>query len=147
MLEIAYIALPPLEETPALWTWVFLQSRRNKPDRADITDMEFPRIDGGKGAIFSFGKLPAWAFAPLLSHYRNLCPWQAVYDPTLKGAIVINSTDRMFPVGFLIDARLPCLACADEDRIELIKAGAIYPYCRKHQNHAPERQSYPKSDS
>ena len=127
------------------FTWLFIESRRNAPDRADLLRLELPEVDGSKGLIISYGKLPAWAgVGTAISHYRNRTRWQAIYDPQQKGAIVQFSFSESPLVGDFLPLKLPCLVCAREGRETFLRAAAVYPYCQQygHQNHAPERQAY-----
>jgi hypothetical protein len=132
------------------FTWLFVEARRGKPDRADLLRLDLPQVTGSKGLVISSGKLPAWAgVGTAISHYRNRTPWQAIYDPVEKGAIVIFSISDNPLIGDILSLKLPCLACAEKGIETLLKAGAMYPYCQKngHQNHAPERQSYTPKNS
>ena len=126
------------------FTWLFVESRKSAPEPTDLLTLEFPDVDGSKGIVISSGKLHAWTTDGLISHYRNRSKWQARYDPLLKGAIVTHSFAKEYPVTKVLPLKLPCLACAEEGRETLLRAGAIYPYCQQygHQNYAPERQNY-----
>lgn len=134
-------------ETDA-FTWLFIESRGNKPDRADLLRLDFPQVTGTKGVVISVGKLPVWAVMSVAmavaSHYRNRSAWQAVYDPTTGGAIVVFSLSPDYLVADLIDLRLPCAICHEKGIDKKLRGDALHPYCQEHQNHAPERQSYQK---
>ena len=119
-------------------TWVFIQTR-GKGDRLDLLQMTFPEIDGTKGLIIFCGKIPYWLAAPVISHYRNRCKWQAIKESGKPVAIVTTSFDPDTPVASEIPVEMNCLVCDLS-----LRSDAIYPYCENHKNHAPERQTYQK---
>lgn len=116
--------------------WLFIQIR-GKADRLDLLQMEFPENDSSKGLIISCGRIPYWLAAPIISHYRNRCKWQAVKESGKPVAIVTTSFDSDMPVGSEISASMNCLVCDSS-----LRGDAIYPYCDTHKNRAPERQTY-----
>jgi CRISPR-associated protein (Cas_csx3) len=126
------------------FTWLFIEVRGKKPDRVDLLHLDYPAIAGTKGLVMSCGKVPYWTVTPIASQYRNLCRWQAMYDAEEKGAIVTTSFEALFRMGHFIPLKLPCLICRKEGGEKCLKAGAVYPYCSEHQNHALERQVYKK---
>lgn len=121
------------------FTYLFIEVRGNYFDRVDILNLEFPEINGTKGLIMSCGKIPYWLIAPVISHYRNKCKWQAIKESGKPISIVVMSFDPGTPVASEIATNFNCLICGDGLRVD-----TIYPYCEKHKNHAPERQTYRK---
>jgi len=121
-----------------LETWIFIQVR-GKADRLDLLQMTFPEINGTKGLIISCGRIPYWLAAPIISHYRNRCKWQAIKEAGKPIAIVTTSFDPDMPIASEIATSMNCLVCDSH-----LRSDAIYPYCETHKNHAPERQAYQK---
>lgn len=66
-------------------------------DYGQLNTLTVPPVRAGAGVILS-GKLPHWLTTSLALTYRA-APWIAVYQPQLKGAAVVYSTDQAWPVG------------------------------------------------
>ncbi|MFQ3617456.1 MAG: hypothetical protein SNJ57_10100 [Cyanobacteriota bacterium] len=132
------------------FTLLVFEARGDAPEFADLNALELPTVTGSKGLVIASGKLEPWVTDGAMSHYRNLTLWQGRYVPKKRGArnerdfgvLVIFSTSREYPVGKVLDYRLPCLICRNSGVQNVLRADAIYPYCTQHQNYNPARQTY-----
>lgn len=60
-----------------------------------------PPVDPARGLIMS-GKLPNWLYAALAQTYRAQVPWLAVFQPQLRGGVVVWSQADAVPVGAVV---------------------------------------------
>ncbi len=146
------ISVTAIEQTE--FTLLVFEARGNAPEFADLNALIYPRVDGRKGLVITAGDLESWVTDGAMSHYRNLTRWQGRYVPKKRegrnqrdfGVLVIFSTDSEYPVGKVLDYRLPCLECLRHGVDNRLRADALHPYCVKHRNHSPARQNYVPQD-
>lgn len=86
-------------ETDGLWqlTGYLIESYLDYNMLAEVTP---PLAPPGKGVVLS-GKLPYWLFTSLATTYRE-APWLAVYQPSLGGALVVDSQHDQPVIGTII---------------------------------------------
>jgi len=66
-------------------------------DYSQLETLAVPSVPAGSGVVLS-GKIPHWLYTSLALTYRS-APWIAVYQPQLKCAIVVHSTDKFHIIG------------------------------------------------
>ena len=69
-------------------------------DREELDTLSIPICPREQGVVIS-GKLPLWLYAALARGYRAQ-PWVAVYQPQLKGAVVVSSSTKAQPLGSIV---------------------------------------------
>jgi len=77
-------------------------------DRHDADHLPVPHPDPTRGVILD-GKLPQWLWAALARIYAHQ-RFVAVFHPQLTGAVVIASSDSLYPIGMILpftDAKEP----------------------------------------
>jgi len=67
---------------------------------AELVGLIPPEIDPQKGVIIS-GRAPIWLHA-MLTHYYHPSVWIAVYDPRLKGGVVVATHSKDKKVGDIV---------------------------------------------
>lgn len=60
-----------------------------------------PKVDGTKGVVLS-GRGPIWLYCYLV-HYYHPTRFIATYDPRIGGAIVVESHEKRFKAGDIIE--------------------------------------------
>ena len=73
------------------------------PDLLEKTT--FPKVDYKKGVVLK-GEGPSWLYGLLIHNYHPkqwICRWIAIFDPSLKKAVVVASNDLNIEVGSLIE--------------------------------------------
>ena len=73
------------------------------PDLLEKTTL--PKVDYKKGVVLK-GEGPFWLFGLLIHNYHPkqwICRWIAIFDPSLKEAVVVASNDPSIEVGNSID--------------------------------------------
>lgn len=103
---------PAPAHAPVRWSlqatahYTVLEVRLTAPylDFNTLPQLSLPPTPSAQGLVIS-GRLPLWLLTSLVRSY-SMVPWVAIYQPPLKGAVIIHATQPTQPIGAVLPLAL-----------------------------------------
>lgn len=92
-----------IEQVSGLATLLQISLGGSQANPTDLTDLEFPEVEGNKGLVIS--GFPQYATLAVACEYKNKVAWIAIVDPKVaevKSAVVIWSLNRSYRRGDIV---------------------------------------------